>query len=133
MEITTSNINRWVYSLAEKLYPLYIAQMNRVRSTHYIQVDETSHPVTDRHGAARKAYIWVVCSVMSPGIFFHYYKGSRSKEVVLKLVKDYQEALQTDGYFAYYINEEKLGVLLLRCMAYVRDKFENALVTTPEA
>ena len=133
VEITTSSINRWVHTLADKLYPLYIAQMNRVLSTHYIQVDETSHPVTDRPGAARKAYIWVVRSVMTPGIFFHYDKGSRSQEVVLKMLKDYQGALQTDGYAAYSIYEEKQGVLPLGCMAHVRRKFENALVTTPEA
>jgi len=111
VEITTSSINRWVHALADKLYPLYIAQMNRVLSSNYIQVDETSHPVTDRPGAARKAYIWVVRSVMSPGIFFHYDKGSRSQEVVLKMLKDYQGALQTDGYAAYSIYEEKQGVL----------------------
>jgi len=133
VEITTSSINRWVHALADKLYPLYIAQMNRVLSSNYIQVDETSHPVTDRPGTARKAYIWVVRSVMSPGIFFHYDKGSRSQEVVLKMLKDYQGALQTDGYAAYSIYEEKQGVLPLGCMAHVRRKFENALVTTPEA
>ena len=133
VEITTSSINRWVHALADKLYPLYIAQMNRVLSAHYIQVDETSHSVTDRPGSARKAYIWVVRSVMSPGIFFHYDKGSRSQEVVLKMLKDYQGALQTDGYAAYSIYEEKQGVLPLGCMAHVRRKFENALVTTPEA
>ena len=83
VEITTSSINRWVHALADKLYPLYIAQMNRVLLSNYIQVDETSHLVTDRLGAARKAYIWVVRSVMLPGIFFHYDKGSRSQDVVL--------------------------------------------------
>jgi len=133
IEITTSSINRWVHALAEKLYPLYIAQMNRVLSSNYIQVDETSHSVTDRPGAARKAYIWVVRSVMFPGIFFHYDKGSRSQEVVIKMLKDYKGALQTDGYAAYSIYEEKQGVLPLGCMAHVRRKFETALVTTPEA
>jgi transposase len=133
VEITTSSINRWVHALADKLYPLYIAQMNRVLLSNYIQVDETSHLVTDRLGAARKAYIWVVRSVMLPGIFFHYDKGSRSQDVVLKMLKDYQGALQTDGYAAYSIYEEKQGVLPLGCMAHVRRKFENALVTTPEA
>lgn len=132
VEITTSSINRWVHALADKLYPLYIAQMNRVLSSHYIQVDETSHSVTDRPGSARKAYIWVVRSVMSPGIFFHYDKGSRSQEVVLKMLKDCQGA-ETDGYAAYSIYEEKQGVLPLACMAHVRRKFENALVTTPQA
>lgn len=133
VEITTSSINRWVHALAEKLYPLYISQMQRVLSSNYIQVDETSHPVTDRPGAARKAYIWVVRSVMFPGIFFHYDKGSRSQEVVLKMLKDYKGAIQTDGYAAYSIYEEKQGVLPLGCMAHVRRKFETALSTTPQA
>ena len=50
-----------------------------------------------------------------------------------KWVKDYQGALQTDGYAAYSIFEEKQGVLPLGCMAHVRRKFETALTTTPEA
>ena len=129
--ITTSRINRWVHGAADKLYPLYIAQMNRVLSADYIQVDETSHSIADRPGSVRKGYFWVVRSVKFPGVFFHYKKGSRSQEVILKLLKDYKGALQTDGYAAYSIYEEKQGVLPLGCMAHVRRKFENALVTTP--
>jgi transposase len=133
VEIPTSSINRWVHATADKLYPLYVAQMQRVLSANYIQVDETTHSITDRKGSARKGYIWVVRSVLFPGVFFHYDKGSRSQEVVLKMLKDYKGALQTDGYAAYSIYEDKQGVLPLGCMAHVRRKFENALVTTPEA
>ena len=133
MDITTSRINRWVHGVADRLYPLYIAQMKRILSADYIQVDETTHSITDRPGSARKGYTWVVRSVKFPGVFFHYDKGSRSQEVILKLLKDYKGALQTDGYAAYSIYEEKQGVLPLGCMAHVRRKFENALVTTPEA
>ena len=133
VEITTSSINRWVHAVADKLYPLYAAQMQRVLSANYIQVDETSHSITDRPGSARKGYIWVVRSVLFAGVFFYYHKGSRSQEVVLKLLKNYNGALQTDGYAVYSIFEEKQGVLPLGCMAHVRRKFENALVTTPQA
>ena len=133
IEITTSSINRWVHALADKLYPLYAAQVQRILSSSYIQVDETSHSIIDRKGSARKGYIWVVRSVLSPGVFFHYDKGSRSREVVLKMLKDFQGALQTDGYAAYIIFEEKKGVLPLGCMAHVRRKFETALTTTPQA
>ncbi|GAB1415215.1 IS66-like element ISBf10 family transposase [Paludibacter sp.] len=133
VDISTSSINRWVHDLADKLYPLYIALMKRVLASDYIQVDETTHKITDRRGTARKAYIWAVRDARSPGIFFHYDKGSRSQEVVLKLLKDYQGALQTDGYAAYSIYENKQGVLPLGCMAHVRRKFETALQTTPEA
>lgn len=133
VEITTSSINRWIHAMADKLYGLYAAQMERVLSASYIQVDETTHPITDRPGSARKGYIWVVRSVLFPGVFFYYDKGSRSQEVVLKMLKDYKGALQTDGYAAYSIYEEKEGVLPLGCMAHVRRKFEQALTTTPEA
>jgi transposase len=133
VDITTSSINRRVHAVADKLYPLYIAQMEKVLSTDYIQVDETTLPVTDRPGSARKAYVWAVRSVLSPGLFFHYDKGSRSQEVILKLLKDYRGALQSDGYAAYSIYEDKQGVLPLGCLAHVRRKFENALDYSPEA
>ena len=133
VDIPTSSINRWIHATADKLYPLYAAQMQRILSANYIQVDETSHSIIDRKGSARKGYIWVVRSVLFPGVFFHYDKGSRSGEVVLKMLKDYKGALQTDGYAAYSIFEEKKGVLPLGCMAHVRRKFETALVTTPQA
>jgi len=133
IEISTSSLNRWVHDLADKLYPLYLAQVNQVLSSDYIQVDETILPVIDRPGKARKAYVWAVRSVLSPGLFFHYEKGSRSQEVVLKILKDYQGALQTDGYAAYSIYEDKSGVLPLGCLAHVRRKFETAFSTFPQA
>ena len=133
VEIPTSSINRWVHATADKLYPLYVAQMQRILSADYIQVDETTHSIIDGKGSARKGYIWVVRSVLFPGVFFYYDKGSRSQEVVLKMLKDFKGALQTDGYAAYSIFEEKQGILPLGCMAHVRRKFETALVTTPQA
>lgn len=133
IDISTSTINRWVHAIAEELHPLYIAQMQQVLSCDYIQVDETTLSITDRPGKSRKGYIWAIRSVKTPGLFFHYDKGSRSQEVILKLLKDYQGALQTDGYAAYSIYEDKQGVLPLGCMAHVRRKFETALKSFPEA
>lgn len=133
VNIPTSTINRWVHAIADKLYPLYIAQMQQVLSSDYIQVDETTLRITDRPGKARKGYIWAVRSVETPSLFFHYDKGSRSQDVILKLLKDYRGALQTDGYAAYSIYEDKQGVLPLGCMAHVRRKFETALKSFPEA
>ena len=133
VDIGTSSINRWVHSIADRLYPLYKAQTERVLSSEYIQIDETTLRIIDKPGVSRKGYIWAVRSVLSPGVFFHYDKGSRSQEVVLKILKDYRGALQTDGYAAYSIYEDKQGVLPLGCMAHVRRKFETAAQTTPEA
>lgn len=133
LEISTSSINRWIHTLADKLYPLYLTQIDKVLSEDYIQMDETTLPIADHPGKTRKAYLWAVRSTGTPGIFFHYEKGSRSQQVVLKMLKDFKGALQRDGYAAYSIYENKQGVLLLGCLAHVRRKFENALTHSPQA
>ena len=60
-------------------------------------------------------------------MFFHYDKGSRSQKTLVSLLRNYRGAIQSDGYEAYKIYENKDGVLLLNCWAHVRRKFENAL------
>ena len=60
-------------------------------------------------------------------MFFHYDKGSRAQKVVIELLRNYQGAVQTDGYDAYSIYENKKGVLLLGCWAHARRKFTEAL------
>ncbi len=133
IDITPSTINRWVHKVADKLYFLYKLQIEDVLNCDYIQVDETTQQIADRVGKTRKGYVWLVRNVSEKTVFYYYKEGSRSQETILKLLKNYQGALQTDGYAAYSIYEGKQGVLPLGCMAHVRRKFENALATTSEA
>ena len=93
-------------------------------ASDYIQVDESTIPVIDneKHRAV-KAYLWMVRSVIDKLVFFNYDKGSRAQKVVVELLRDYQGAVQTDGYEAYSIYENKKGVLLLGCWAHARRKF----------
>ncbi len=99
-----------------------------VLKSDYIQVDESTIPVisNEKH-KAQKAYLWMVRSVMNNLVFFHYDKGSRAQKVILPLLKDFQGAIQTDGYQAYSIYEQKKGVLLLGCWAHARRKFSESL------
>jgi hypothetical protein len=60
-------------------------------------------------------------------MFFHYDQGSRAQKVVIELLKSFQGAVQTDGYSAYSIYENKKGVLLIGCWAHARRKFSEAL------
>ena len=133
LKVTPSTMNRWVHKVADKLYMLYKLQMEDILNCDYIQVDETTQQIADREGKTRKGYVWVVRSVEKKSVFYYYKEGSRSQETIVKLLKDYRGALQTDGYAAYSIYEDKQGVLPLGCLAHVRRKFENALVTTPQA
>lgn len=65
----------------------------------------------------------MVRSVVDNLVFFHYDKGSPAQRVFVDILKNYQGAIQTDGYHAYSIYEQKQGVLLLGCWAHVRRKF----------
>ncbi len=133
VDLTPSTINRWVHKVADKLFLLYKLQMDDVLDCDYIQVDETTQKILDKLGKSRAGYVWVVRSPIKKSVFYYYYNGSRSQEVVLKLLLKYQGALQTDGYSVYNIYEQKQGVLPLGCLAHVRRKFENALEVDPKA
>ncbi len=128
VSLPASTVNGWFMGSSDLLRALYEKLKEIVLATDYIQVDESTVPVIDskKHRAV-KAYLWVVRSVMKNLMFFHYDQGSRAQKVVIELLKDYQGAVQTDGYEAYSIYEQKKGVLLLGCWAHARRKFTEAL------
>jgi len=128
IRLPASTINDWFTGSSDLLRALYYRLKELVLQTDYIQVDESTIPVIDneKHRAV-KSYLWVVRSVMENLVFFHYDKGSRAQKVVIELLRDYQGAVQTDGYEAYSIYENKKGVLLLGCWAHARRKFNEAL------
>lgn len=128
MSIPASTVSNWFMGSCDLLRALYFRLKEIVLASDYIQVDESTVPVIDseKHRAV-KAYLWMVRSVMDKLVFFHYDKGSRAQKVVIDLLRDYQGAVQTDGYVAYSIYEHKKGVLLLGCWAHARRKFTEAL------
>jgi len=128
IKIPASTINDWFIGCSDLLRALYYRLKEMVLETDYIQVDESTVPVIDneKHRAV-KSYLWVVRAVIKNLVFFHYDKGSRTQKVVIELLSNYQGAVQTDGYEAYSIYENKKGVLLLGCWAHARRKFSDAL------
>jgi len=128
ISLPAATINNWFRETADLLRPLYCRLKELVLESDYIQVDETTLPIVnnEKHKTV-KGYIWLVRSVMRDLEFFHYDQGSRAQKVVIPLLKDYQGALQTDGYEAYAMYENKKGVLPLGCWAHVRRKFDEAL------
>jgi len=128
ISLPASTVNGWFMGSCDLLRALYYRLREIILATDYIQVDESTVPVIDneKHRTV-KAYLWVVRSVMKDMMFFHYDKGSRAQKVVIELLANYQGAVQTDGYEAYSIYENKKGVLLLGCWAHARRKFTEAL------
>jgi len=128
VSIPASTVSGWFTASSDLLRALYYRLKVIVLSSDYVQVDESTVPViNDEKHRAVKSYLWVVRSVMEKLMFFHYDKGSRAQKVVVELLHGYQGAVQTDGYDAYSIYENKKGVLLLGCWAHARRKFTEAL------
>ncbi len=128
VSIPASTVSGWFMGASDLLRALYYRLKEIVLASDYIQVDESTVPVIDNEKSRTvKAYLWVVRSVMDNLVFFHYDKGSRAQKVVIELLRNYQGAVQTDGYEAYSIYEHKKGVLLLGCWAHARRKFTEAL------
>jgi transposase len=128
VSLPASTINGWFQGSCDLLRALYFRLQELVKESDYIQVDESTVPVvnSEKHKTV-KAYLWMVRSVMKPLVYFHYDKGSRAQKVVVELLQGFQGAIQTDGYEAYTIYEQKKGVLLLGCWAHARRKFEESL------
>jgi transposase len=128
VSLSASTVNDWFGGGSDLLRALYIRLKELVLQSDYIQVDESTVPVINSEKQqAVKAYLWVVRSVMDKLMFFHYDKGSRAQKVVIELLRDFKGAVQTDGYEAYSIYENKKGVLLIGCWAHARRKFTEAL------
>lgn len=127
VNLPASTVNGWFIGSSDLLRALYYRLREIVLATDYIQVDESTVPVVnnEKHRTV-KAYLWVVRSVMDDTVFFHYDKGSRAQKVVIELLHNYKGAIQTDGYEAYSIYENKKDVLLLGCWAHARRKFTEA-------
>ena len=127
MTLSSSTVTGWYQGSCDMLRALYNRLVELTLSTDYIQVDESTIPVINsKKQKAAKEYLWVVRSVIEKLVFFHYDKGSRAQKVVIELLRNYQGAVQTDGYEAYSIYENKKGVLLLGCWAHARRKFKEA-------
>lgn len=128
IELSAATISDWFEAVAVLLSPLYQAMAKEVITSGYIQVDESTIPVIDneKHKAV-KAYLWIVRAIQKRMVFFHYDQGSRSQRVVISLLRDYKGTIQTDGYEAYSIYENKKDILLLGCWAHARRYFEKAL------
>jgi len=114
------------------LESLYETLMKKVQQSSYLMADETSIPVQtrDKPGSTYKGYHWVYYSPVNKLVCFDYRKG-RGRDGPEKFLESFRGILQTDGYNAYNIYENRPGIVLLACMAHARRKFENAKDNKP--
>lgn len=127
IRISESTLSGWFKPVCELLEPLYEVLKMQALASDYIQVDETTVGVINKEkGKTDKEYLWMVRSVVDRLVLFHYDSGSRSGETIGKLLKSFKGYLQSDGYDAYNVFDDKEEVCLVACLAHMRRSFETA-------
>lgn len=127
------NVSRaWITKLmpaaVSLIEPIFNAQLESVRRSRVIAMDET--PIkAGRAGPGKKkaAYFWPVVGEQDE-IFFLYYpsRAARHVETALGLQRPHGAVLQSDGYSAYDHYAKKTGITHAQCWAHARRKIFDA-------
>ncbi len=128
INIAYSTITDWVSNTCALIEPLYQALVKEVISSNYLHADESPIKVLDKDkkGQSHRGYFWVYHNSIDRMVALQYQPG-RGREGPCEMLKDFKGHLQTDGYSAYHIFNQREDVTLLHCMAHARRMFYEAL------
>jgi transposase len=127
INIPYSTLTDWVSNTCKLITPLYDALLREVLAGDYLHVDETPIKVLDKDkkGETHRGYYWVYHNSGKDLVLFDYQPG-RGREGPTEMLKDFKGHLQTDGYAAYNIFDQKKDITLFHCWAHARRKFYEA-------
>lgn len=129
-----STLNRYYQLSIGELKDFLEATLHEeTRKTDYLMIDETCElvGVTDEagHKSYKKKYLWAFFAKLKNLVSYVYEHGSRSREVVLKFLKDFCGSISTDGYVAYSIFDDAKkypSITHVGCWAHARRLFIEA-------
>jgi transposase len=126
VDLPRATMANWLMQVARCCSPLIGLLQNEIRIGPLINMDESPLQVLKEPGRANttKSYMWVFCGgdPEHPTVLFEYHP-SRSGEVALKFLDEYQGHIQSDDYSGYDYLGKKKAIVHLGCWAHVRRKF----------
>lgn len=128
VKLPYSTLTDWVSATCGLIAPLFDALKKEVLQSGYLHADETPIKVIDREkkGETHRGYYWVYQNSIDKLVFFDYQEG-RGREGPMGILEHFKGYLQTDGYAAYDIFDQRPGITQLHCMAHARRMFNEAL------
>ena len=133
--VPRQTLARWVIGAGRVLQPLHNLMRDALLDGAVIHMDETVVQVLKEAGrkASSQSYMWVQTGgPPDKPVILYDYDPSRSAEVPLRLLSDYQGYLMTDGYTGYNKLAHIKGVEHLVCFAHVRRRFVEAARVQPK-
>lgn len=133
--VPDQTLARWVIAASRMLQPLLNLMRDALLDGTVLHMDETVVQVLkeiDRK-ATSNSYMWVQTGGPpgKPVVIFDY-DSSRSGEVPVRLLHDYQGYLMADGYDGYNKLARIDGIERLACWAHVRRRFVDAVKVQPK-
>lgn len=128
VKLPYSTLTDWVSATCKLITPLYEALKTEVLQSNYLHADETPIKVLDKDkkGQTHRGYYWVYQNSIDKIVFFDY-QESRGREGPTGILENFRGYLQTDGYTAYEIFDQRAAITLMHCMAHARRMFNDAL------
>ena len=130
VDITRATMAFWAMYAANRIKPLMELLDVENRSGPLINVDETKVQVLNEPGRANTSlsYMWVFRGGEpdKPVVIYRYHP-TRSGDIPLKYLKEYNGYIQSDGYIGYDALGERPGIIHLGCWAHARRKFVEAV------
>jgi transposase len=125
VHISRQQMVQWAAQAERLLSAIAHCLKDQVRSSRYVQVDETPirYQDPDLPGRCGQGYLW---TALVPGQCVVYeWHASRAADCLTALLgADYKGKLQCDGYPAFV--KDKPGITLFGCMAHLRRGFFQA-------
>lgn len=129
VEISRETLCVWMMQAAERVLPLLGLLREQVLAGKLVQIDETTVQVLREPGraATTKSYLWAFRGgeAERPSLVFQYHP-SRSGQIALEFLEDYEGPVQTDGYDGYGELDRKPGIVHAGCAAHARRRFVQA-------
>jgi transposase len=131
VELSRRTMADWMIASAAACRPVLEALQRRLRSGPAILIDETTVQVMREPGRSNTSdsYVWAaVGGEPEHPVMLYRYEPTRSGNVVLEILEEYEGYAQTDGFGGYDWSIATLEkVTHVGCMAHVRRKFTDAL------
>ncbi|MCR5819386.1 MAG: IS66 family transposase [Bacteroidaceae bacterium] len=132
-EITKATANGLLVKSAGTLEKLHECLRHTVLTDSYLGLDETYMkvmlPEAGKSGKhIRKGYIWTAIARTLGLVYYFYEDGTRSGDVIEKMLKGYSGTIQSDGYKPYRIIGKDCtnNILRIPCLQHIKRKFLDA-------
>jgi transposase len=133
-ELPRSTLCDWIMQCATRLKPIVEAMTKAcLIPARKIHTDDTPFPVLAR-GKTHTGRLWVYVGQADngPPCTIYRYSTTRSQQVPLQFLKDYEGYLQADAYPGYDKLYHSGKIIEVACLAHARRKFADIIKTLKE-